>query len=834
MSDSRIEQQTGSVVSLPHRYRRTCLASAVSAVLTSAAMFGPTAVAQQSQESRAVVEGSQPALEEIIVTSRYREERLQETPIAITAMSSEEIELRGFTSAYEIAYTVPNASFRPAQAAFGNTMTAFIRSIGQYDFDFAFEPGVGVYIDDVYHPFTLGSQIELLDLERVEVLRGPQGTLFGRGAIGGAIRYITKKPLGDETGSISVTVGDYDRLDISASYDFSLTDTVFARISGVSQSREGYQDVIDFTCAFPELSGDLPQAPVNRGRGCKVGTQGGEDVIGGRAALRWVPGEDFELNLAADYQKDTSEAKADTLLAVNTASFPSFVPGVPYDNRFLPPDPYVSYATYSDPLSGLAFAPETEFEKWTVSGRGDWDITDGFNAALILAYTDILSSLVSDADGSPINMQQTQGIQTIDFMTAELRFSGRVWDRMDWTVGGFYYDGEAINDQVVSIPFLSLILDGVPPTDPSQPFVNAHNVHETSNESAFAHVVFDFTDQFSINAGVRYSSDEKDVNFDNTRVQNPNVVVKGNSTDWRVGLDYQWTDSVLTYASVATGYRPGSYNPRPFQATQVVAVDAEDSLAYEIGIKSDLFGDRLRLNVAAFYTDWETRITPVGGTECPLIDLGPPPVYVTVPEGTIDPSTGAPVAPDDLGNFCLNPKVSRTFYENNPGEITGAELEFILAATDALTISGAYGYTDWESADINDSPIVVSDRPTYVPKENWTVSATYAFNIDGGSSLTPRVDVYGQSEICTQTVFTTSLFPGASCSEAYELVNARIEWASPDRAWTVALGATNLADEEYFLNKFDLTAFGQPHAEGQPGQPRQWYVQFTRNFGSSY
>src|SRR5690606_22014779 len=166
-------------------------------------------------------------LEEVIVTARYREERLQDTPIAITAITVEDIEQRSFDSSYEVGYMVPNASLRPAQAAFGNTMTAYIRGIGQNDFDFAFEPGVGIYIDDVYHPFTLGSQIDLLDLERVEVLRGPQGTLFGRGTIGGAIRYVTRKPQGNDSGSVQLTVGDYDRVDVRASYDFALAENLF-------------------------------------------------------------------------------------------------------------------------------------------------------------------------------------------------------------------------------------------------------------------------------------------------------------------------------------------------------------------------------------------------------------------------------------------------------------------------------------------------------------------------------------------------------------------------------------------------------------------------------
>jgi iron complex outermembrane receptor protein len=184
-----------------------------------------------AQESQARDSEGQP-LEEIIVTSRYREERLQQTPIAISAITAEEMEMRAFTTAYEVGYTVPNASFRPAQAAYGNTMTAYIRGIGQYDFDQAFEPGVGIYVDDVYQPFMLGTQLDLIGVERVETLRGPQGTLFGRGSIGGVMRLISRKPQGDETGFIDLTLGSFDRVDIRAGYDFSITENVFAQVSG--------------------------------------------------------------------------------------------------------------------------------------------------------------------------------------------------------------------------------------------------------------------------------------------------------------------------------------------------------------------------------------------------------------------------------------------------------------------------------------------------------------------------------------------------------------------------------------------------------------------------
>src|SRR6266480_2499032 len=255
-------------------------------------------------------------LAEVVVTAQYREEKLQDTPIAITAITAQDIEQRSFSDSFEVGYTVPNASFRPAQAAFGNTMTAFIRGVGQYDFDFAFEPGVGVYVDDVYQPFTMGTQMDLMDMDRVEVLRGPQGTLFGRGSIGGVVRLISKKAEGTDTGYIDVTPGSYKRIDVRAGYDFKLTDNLFARVTGVSRHSDGYQNVVDFACAHPTLAGALQVRDPSKAHHCLTGTQGGISVSGLRGQLRWVVGENFEANLAAEHQADTQEARADTLLAI--------------------------------------------------------------------------------------------------------------------------------------------------------------------------------------------------------------------------------------------------------------------------------------------------------------------------------------------------------------------------------------------------------------------------------------------------------------------------------------------------------------------------------------
>jgi iron complex outermembrane receptor protein len=318
--------------------------------------------------------------------------------------------------------------------------------------------------------------------------------------------------------------------------------------------------------------------------------------------------------------------------------------------------------------------------------------------------------------------------------------------------------------------------------------------------------------------------------FDNTRVTNPNVVIDDNHTDWKLGVDYLASDTVMFYTSVASGYRPGAYNSRPFQATQVVAVEQEESTAYEIGMKADFFDHTLRLNMAAFYTDWETRILPVAGTECPLLDLGPPPVYLTVP-----PDTPGAIE-DSLGNYCLN-TVSRTFYANAPGEVTGLELEFTWYPIDALMISGQIGTLDWKSPDIDNcdfnldgvpdaGAICTNDLPSQVPDQNWSLSASYLFSLANGSTLMPRVDIYGQSEICFGPLTDTAL----GCSDGYELVNAALIWNSPSNAWAAHLGLTNATDEFYWLNNFPLTDFGQPTAEGQPGPPREWYLKFSRYF----
>ena len=228
----------------PISWLRLC---ALGALGTLGTLVSGLSVAQSQQAS---APSSQ--LEEVVVTAQYREEKLQDTPIAISAFTSQAIEEQGAQVLSDILGSAPSVNFRPTSAAFGESVSASIRGFGQVDFDPAFEPGVGMYIDDVYYPRLTGANFDLIDVERVEVLRGPQGTLYGKDSEGGAIRFVSRKPTGDGPAYISGTYGSKDRLDLIAGFDFTLADHLTGRLSGTYKTQEGYVNVYSYGCVNPD------------------------------------------------------------------------------------------------------------------------------------------------------------------------------------------------------------------------------------------------------------------------------------------------------------------------------------------------------------------------------------------------------------------------------------------------------------------------------------------------------------------------------------------------------------------------------------------------------
>ncbi|MDB6083136.1 MAG: Pesticin receptor, partial [Gammaproteobacteria bacterium] len=264
----------------------------------------PGAAAADSASADTGAAADANSLSEIVVTAQFRRDNLQSTPIAITAVNAAMMEARNQTSLLDIASSAPNVNIRPSTSALGNAASIFIRGIGQYDPSFALEPGVGIYIDDVYFPTIYGSVFDLLDLDRVEILRGPQGTLAGKNSIGGAIKLYSKKPDGQNEGYAEAGYGNFNQTSFRAGTDFTLVpDQLFMRLAGVYKRSDGYMNRVDFGCANPG-SGVKPN-PIQES--CALGTEGGQQFGGIRAALRWVPGSKLEVNLSADYSVDDGE-----------------------------------------------------------------------------------------------------------------------------------------------------------------------------------------------------------------------------------------------------------------------------------------------------------------------------------------------------------------------------------------------------------------------------------------------------------------------------------------------------------------------------------------------
>jgi len=780
--------------------RKTRMFAAAVVLVVAASTYRHAQAAVDDDTDR----GDKPGIEEIFVTAQFRETLLQLTPVSITAVTADMIEAKGITDIPEIAAAAPNISLRRANAAFGDTLQAYIRGIGQYDYNYAFEPGVGIYIDDVYHATAFGSVVELFDLERVEVLRGPQGTLFGKNSIGGAIRMISRKPEGDRSGHIEFAYGRFNSVLLRGAYDMPLIQDVLAlRLSVLSDSKDGYQDLIDFRCDRPELAGSIPSFDSRTPKSnCKVGSYGGKNVQGVRGQLRWRPAERWDVNLSFDYVDDDSEAAANKLLAIGDgASFntePDTITGlppliaflwnpnenipnfsVPFDARFLDPHPYRTYGTYKDPLRGIDTTRKSLVESWGVSATVDFQIADDFAFKSITAYREYDGEFGHDPDQSPLAAQSIHNFLGNEQFSQEFRFSGSgLQNRLFYTLGAFYMDSESTLRGLVLLPIIPGAYQG------ALGFMQ-DDLIKTKNKSAFVDATFDLIEGVQIFGGLRYTDENKKYFFDHT----PSLTITDpggkpfDRTDYRLGLRWRATDQVMLYLSTSTGFRTGGVNPRPFSDSQFIPYGPEEVTSYEFGAKLDLADQRVTLNTAVFYTDFDARIQT---------------------QQTIDADGNPLTAPTNLGT----------------GKIKGFEVELEARPVENLRINAQAGHAKFSSSD----EAFVGERVIGTP--DWTANAGIQYDIPLGAvgMLSPRLDYTYQSRID----YANDNDPVAATG-ARGLFNASLSWRG-ESGWRVALHVFNLADKRYYVQKFTLLPFGLGTLEGQPGAPREWRISLRREF----
>ena len=814
------------------RPKHALIAQAVAAALAGTAY---------AAEPQAADDGE---LEEVIVTAQFREQNLQDTGLAITAVTGERLEEQGLTNVTDLGLVIPNANIRPQGSFSGPTPLIGMRGVSTSDFIFTSDPGVGIYIDDVYHGSLTGSAMDLLDLERIEVLRGPQGTLFGKNSLGGAIRMFSKTPQGNETGTIELTYGTSNRLDLRGSYDFSISDNLFMRITGVSKQIDGYGDVLDFACQMrvngtPELAGTFPTlVPSNRqmNDNCKIAERGGGETNAGRAMLRWLASDKLEISLSGDYTSGVSEPSVDAKLTQHlpaglnmlydlTTIEPMFDIRFTADDRFVTGDPFKTFANPIDPVQGKNFPPEWTTEAWGATAKAIYRFSDDLRLDFIVGYRDYQIDWMGDGDQMPIDLNHTYVLQSHDQISYEGRLSGmQLDDKLAWTFGLYYYDDESHLGGYVTLPAFNIIL----------PDFNQNDHFTTKSTSAFLHMEYEFTDAFSVAAGGRYTDEKKTYAFDHS----PYLIIEdvlnyGSSHfDWRLNANYRFNEQVMVYAQAATGFRSDGAQPRPFTpGQQQVPVPAEELISYEMGLKTDLWDRKARLNIAAFFDDYDPRVFTSFATQCNAANnLDPGPVYRGISPGNPCPAGTA------LAGTTGIPWIA---YDSAPGENRGVEVELTANPFSNFSVNATFAWYDFKS---NVDPLNSdgSRNPGYVDPSydvqaalSGSIGAQYSFSL-GEGRLTPRVDWFYQGSRSNSDQNVPQLEGSANKVPGYGLVNARVTYESPDSKWFLVLSADNLFDKFYWYTlapeRSALTGLPTDNRTGSPARGTEVAITFRRDF----
>jgi iron complex outermembrane receptor protein len=740
---------------------------------------------------------------DIVVTAQFRSQRLQDTPIAITALNAEALAARGNVRLTDLR--APNLSIQQSTGGYGPSAQIYMRGIGQYDSNFTFEPGVGIYIDDVYYSTVFGNVFDLLDLDRVEILRGPQGTLAGKNTIGGALKLYSKKPDGSGANYVEAQVGSYNLVNMRAAADITFApDMLYARISGMARHTRGYVDRVDYKCANP---GSALPSYANNADSCLLGREGGSNDVGVRGQLRFLPADKLEINVSGDYYTTRGDPNADVLIATRVLPTPA-INGVGYGPAFISPDNYTTYATFRGlATSSFTGEPKVDLNSWGVSGSLDYTLTDSVKFTSITAYRAADAVFGYDYDDSPIPRSESVNYPKQHQFTQEARLNFDLGKIADLTTGVFYYKGrstQAMRSLIASI---------------NSDFFGADAIRSRS-KSAFVHGVFHVTDRLNLTGGLRYTDDYKKFTFARRTVdgsfsasQTPldglSGTFKKNVWDYRAVVDYRWSPSFFTYAQFSTGFKGGGVNPRPFSQNQVVPFGPERLKSYEIGFKSDFFDRRARLNVSAFYNDYTNMqlqaSAPFFNVNLPIQNNAALPLF--------NPTTGTSPA--------------GVFINAGDAHQKGVEAELTLTPAQGLQIDGSMSYLAAHYTRLLPQATISGlninmDLP-FSPK--WTGNAGIQYEAAfAGGTLTPRVDYQYKG-----TSFSNPVNDPRNRLEARNVLNARLTYKTGDGNWEGTLAVTNLTNDFFFYSKADLFV-SSGYVTGVPTRPREWSFSLRRKF----
>lgn len=532
------------------------------AALSTLTVFATSEPAQAQDDVDAA------GLEEVIVTARRREESLQTVPLAVTAMSGEFLAATGTADLSEIQGYAPNLSVYPGRNQ-STTLTAFVRGIGQADPLWGVDPGVGLYLDDVYVARPQGALLDVFDVERIEVLRGPQGTLYGKNTIGGAIKYVSR-PLTDEfNGKIEAGFGEYSTQEIKASVGGALVEgKLRARAAFASLQRDGFGENL-FT-------------------GKDVSDKDTQAV---RVAVEWLPTDNVSLIATYDKTEDDAAPKGYKRIEANPNCATFLITCDPLSNPF-------------DVESGLTPTNGTDSNGGSLRLR--WDASDDWTFKFIGAYRESDTNNNIDFDTTPAPITDVFAQYYDEQYTYEAQALYDSGDKLAGVIGLYYLDGEA--GGLVRNIFFGAI------------FGTTNGLTETTSEAIYTDWTYSFNDRLRFNAGIRVTQEEKrGVAFNAGYSDATFTMITAVTADYdkketfdsaapKIGLDYRLSDDVMLYGHVSRGFKSGGFNVRA-QATafpeSAEPFDDEELTNWELGLKSLLADGQLTLNTALFYGDYK-------------------------------------------------------------------------------------------------------------------------------------------------------------------------------------------------------------------------------------
>lgn len=772
----------------------------LSTLLAGACLPAGAAMAQEAG-------ANEDTTEEIVVTARRREEALQDVPIAVTAISSAELERRQIDNIAQVGESVPNLTFQTgAPTGTGaSTPSVFIRGVGSAETSLGTEPGVGLYVDDVYIARSVGSVLDLVDPQSVQILRGPQGTLFGRNSVGGAILIRSRSPASEFGGTLQVETGSFDRADARFSVDLPLSESFRTSVSGMVANRDGYVESAD-----SEAMGNI-------------------DRWAGRVAAEWDASPNLTVSFAADMMRADETAMPAVLLGL--ADFipgTQFLPGGPFpseifavtnnaaacggastqgnsgnpnciDQQYIlgphrTAGGYQAETAIFDSQGSRAYGNTSITEVQGASLRFEWELSPSLTFKSITAYRELEAFWASNSDHSPRPGIETKNDQEQSQFTQEFQLLGD-GERFNWVVGAFYMaeEGDALN--VVAFPSVIFRSGGGFATDTT---------------ALFAQGTYELLPNLEVTAGLRYTEETK--SYDTLSNQQtigvlidpvnrvwldlrafPVPFITGATPDLEseeltplLSVAYHLNDDLMTYASFSRGYKSGGYEQRLAPGTpEVPRFDPEFVDTYELGLKGSFADGRVNLGAAIFQSDYTDM-------QISVVD-GPAPTITNAGDATI----------------------------------SGAEIELGFRPIEDLRIDVYAGYLDasYDSLSVRalQSGSTLGSRLPNTSEWQYGASVSYDFALTDGLSLRPHIDWSYRSSLELDAANEPLLHqPG------YSLVNAVLTLTPPDERWAVSLSGRNLTDETYLVSGIAQYNIGE--IEGQYARPQEWALSLQYRF----